>query len=103
MVMNEILTYKHPPLKILYKNWQGVTRIREVIPQTIGDEPTEWHPNEHYILYAICNESKTIKGFAFSGILAIGDEEIRRYLFNQKKIEELEAKIKILENRPLGD
>ena len=51
-------------IKVVYKNWRGETRSREVIPIRIESGSTQWHPETQWLLVATDVESGTEKQFA---------------------------------------
>ena len=55
-------------IEILYTNWKGETRIRQIIPQTIEFKSTEWHKEEQWLLKAIDIEKNEMRTFAIKDI-----------------------------------
>ena len=53
---------------ILYTNWKGETKYRNIIPISIEFKSTEWHKQEQWILNAIDVEKNAQRGFAIKDI-----------------------------------
>jgi predicted DNA-binding transcriptional regulator YafY len=58
-------------VKILYTNWRGETKVREIIPAEIVFVSTEWHPEEQWCLKAFDVEKKAERTFACKDIKAL--------------------------------
>lgn len=58
-----------PPLRFEYKNWQGQTAVRTVMPIKIWYGTTEFHPEEQYFLKALDVEKKEERDFAVKDII----------------------------------
>lgn len=59
-------------VSILYTNWRGERRWRDVIPDDIRFMESIYHPGKQWILLAIDCEENKLKEFAMSGIEAWG-------------------------------
>jgi hypothetical protein len=55
-------------VKILYTNWEGETRWRQVKPRSIYFGATEHHPEPQWLMNAMDMESLKYKDFAMRGI-----------------------------------
>ena len=53
---------------ILYTNYKGETRYREIIPKSIEYKSTDWHKEEQWILNAFDIEKNDDRGFAIKDI-----------------------------------
>ena len=53
---------------ILYTNYKGETRYREIIPKNIEYKSTDWHKEEQWILTAFDIEKNDDRGFAIKDI-----------------------------------
>lgn len=53
---------------ILYTNYKGETRYREIIPKSIEYKSTDWHKEEQWILNAFDIEKNADRGFAIKDI-----------------------------------
>ena len=53
---------------ILYTNYKGETRYREIIPKSIEYKSTDWHKEEQWILNAFDIEKNDNRGFAIKDI-----------------------------------
>ena len=58
-------------VQILYTNWKGETRLREIIPINIEFKSTNWHKEEQWILTAIDVEKNEERGFALKDIKSL--------------------------------
>lgn|SRR3990167_9778836 len=58
-------------IRIVYKNWRGETREREIIPQSIWFGSTKWHPDEQWLLKAIDVEKNEERDFQLVNIMNI--------------------------------
>lgn len=56
-------------VKILYKNWKGETRERQIDPTQIWFGSTEYHPEEQWFLKAHDVEKDAARDFAMRDIL----------------------------------
>jgi len=54
--------------KILYTNYRGETKIREIIPKELIFTSTEWHPEEQWCLRAFDIEKQAERTFACKDI-----------------------------------
>lgn len=52
------------PIRVLYKNWKGVTRWRRLQPLRIWVGSTEWHKERQTMLTAVDLEDTSTKDFA---------------------------------------
>lgn len=55
-------------VKILYTNWKGETRYRNIIPKSIEFKSTEWHKEEQWILNALDVDKNADRAFAIKDI-----------------------------------
>lgn len=55
-------------VKILYTNWKGETRYRNIIPKSIEFKSTEWHKEEQWILNALDVDKNAQRAFAIKDI-----------------------------------
>lgn len=55
-------------VKILYKNWKGVTSYRNIVPKSVEFKSTEWHPEEQWILNAFDIDKQADRAFAVKDI-----------------------------------
>ena len=55
-------------VKILYTNWKGETKYRNIIPKSIEFKSTEWHKQEHWILNALDVDKNADRAFAMKDI-----------------------------------
>ena len=55
-------------VKILYKNWKGVTSYRNIVPKSVEFKSTEWHPEEQWILNAFDVDKQADRAFAVKDI-----------------------------------
>lgn len=55
-------------VKVLYTNWKGETRAREIIPVRLWYGSTKWHPEDQYLLEAVDCEDNRSKDFALLGL-----------------------------------
>ena len=55
-------------VKILYTNWRGETKIREIIPQEIIFTSNEWHKEKQWCLIAFDIEKQAERTFACKDI-----------------------------------
>ena len=55
-------------VKILYKNWKGVTSYRNIVPKSVEFKATEWHPEEQWILNAFDIDKQADRAFALKDI-----------------------------------
>lgn len=53
---------------ILYTNYKGETRYRDIIPKSIEYKSTDWHKEEQWILNAFDIEKNDDRGFAIKDI-----------------------------------
>ena len=60
---------KAPPLRFEYKNWQGQTAIRTVMPIGVWYGKTEFHPEEQYFLKAMDVDKGEERNFAVKDII----------------------------------
>jgi len=59
---------KNHPVKILYTNWKGEKRVRNIIPEKIWFGKTEWHPEEGWLLRAYDIDKKDYRDYDLSHI-----------------------------------
>ena len=57
------------PLVFKYKNWEGKTSIRHIIPKKIYFGKTEWHSKNQWLLEAIDLDKKEKRTFAVKEII----------------------------------
>lgn len=62
------------PVPVLYTNWRGVTRERQIVPVAVRFGADQWHPKPQHILDALDAETGEYRGFALAGIHAWGAE-----------------------------
>ncbi len=55
-------------VKILYTNWKGETRYRNIIPKSIEFKSTDWHKEEQWILNALDVDKNADRAFAIKDI-----------------------------------
>ena len=55
-------------VKILYTNWKGETKYRNIIPINVEFKSTEWHKEEQWILNAFDIDKQANRGFAIKDI-----------------------------------
>lgn len=55
-------------VKILYTNWKGETKYRNIIPKSIEFKSTEWHKQEQWILNALDVDKNADRAFAMKDI-----------------------------------
>ena len=53
---------------ILYTNWKGETKYRNIIPISIEFKSTEWHKEQQWILNAIDIDKNAKRSFAIKDI-----------------------------------
>ena len=60
--------YMTDQIKMLYTNYKGETRVRNIIPEKVYYGSTRWHPVEQWFLRAIdCEtEDQELKDFALA-------------------------------------
>jgi len=57
------------PLVFKYKNWEGKTSIRHIVPERIYFGKTEWHPQKQWLLEAFDLDKKEKRIFAVKEII----------------------------------
>ena len=57
-------------IKILYTNWKGKTKIRQIIPKELVFTSNEWHKEEQWCLVAFDLEKEADRTFACKDIKA---------------------------------
>lgn len=57
-------------VKIIYKNWKGVTSTRTIFPQEIWFGHTQWHPADQWFLAAIDLDKNEPRDFALCDIIS---------------------------------
>ena len=55
-------------VNILYTNCQGKTGFRNIVPQELKFEETEWHPGEQWILHAFDVDKEAPRAFAIKDV-----------------------------------
>lgn len=55
-------------VRILYTNWKGETKYRNIIPKSIEFKSTKWHKDEQWILNAFDIDKSKDRGFAIKDI-----------------------------------
>ena len=55
-------------VKILYTNWKGETKYRNIIPKSIEFKSTQWHKEEQWILNAFDVDKNANRAFAIKDI-----------------------------------
>ena len=63
------------PLRILYINYKGETKVRNIIPQEIYYGSNDWHIEEQWLIDAIDIDKGALRTFAMAGIIFIYGEE----------------------------
>lgn len=58
-----------PSLVFKYKNWEGKTSIRHIIPEKIYFGSTKWHLKEQWLLEAYDLDKKEKRIFALKEII----------------------------------
>lgn len=58
------------PVKIIYRNWKGVTGERTILPERIWWGSTEWHPEPQWMMRAFDLDKTEIRNFAMVDILS---------------------------------
>ena len=53
---------------ILYTNWKGETKYRNIIPMSVEFKATQWHPAEQWILNAMDVDKNAQRAFAIKDI-----------------------------------
>ena len=53
---------------ILYTNWKGETKYRNIIPMSVEFKATQWHPEEQWILNAMDVDKNAQRAFAIKDI-----------------------------------
>lgn len=51
-------------LVVSYTNWQGVTRIRRVVPMGVVFRSSQWHPDPQWLLICRDVEKDELREFA---------------------------------------
>ena len=64
-----------PPLVFKYKNWQGETSVRHVIPIKIWYGETQWHPKKQWLLTAWDMDKGAERSFAIADIIEFFPKE----------------------------
>jgi len=57
------------PLVFKYKNWEGKTSVRHVIPEKTYFGKTQWHPKNQWLLEAFDLDKKEKRVFAVKEII----------------------------------
>lgn len=57
------------PVKVLYKNWSGEIRERDLVPLKLWFGSTKWHPEPQYLLKCFDDEDGETKDFALLGFM----------------------------------
>ena len=60
---------KKPSLKFRYKNWQGETAIRSVVPIEIWYGHTQFHSRNQWLLKALDVDKNAERDFAVADII----------------------------------
>ena len=55
-------------VKILYTNWKGETKYRNIIPESIEFKSTEWHKENQWIHNAMDVDKQAKRAFAIKDI-----------------------------------
>lgn len=63
------------PLVFEYKNWEGKTATRRVIPISFWYGTTEWHREEQWLLKALDVEKNAERDFAVKDIIRFIQEQ----------------------------
>jgi predicted DNA-binding transcriptional regulator YafY len=63
------MTKKNTPLTFKYKNWQGETAIRHIIPIKFWYGRTEFHKKDQWLLKATDVDKNAERDFAVKDIL----------------------------------
>ncbi|MBO4245576.1 MAG: hypothetical protein J5892_02400 [Bacilli bacterium] len=62
---------------ITYKNWEGITAKRNIIPIKLEYKKSEWHAHEEWILEAYDLDKKGHREFAVNNILVWDDKQVK--------------------------
>ncbi|OAS26337.1 hypothetical protein [Methylobacterium platani] len=62
----------------LYLNYRGDLAVRHIVPIRFWEGESEWHPGERHFLRVVEPETKKVRDFALSGIIAWGQAAIDR-------------------------
>jgi len=57
-------------VKIVYKNWKGITSERLILPERIWWGSTEWHTEDQWMMRAIDLEKNEVRNFAMTDVLS---------------------------------
>ena len=57
------------PIKVKYKNYQGITSIRTIIPQQIHYGSTDYHKEDQWLLDVFDVEKDALRTYALMNIL----------------------------------
>lgn len=58
------------PVKIIYRNWKGITSERNILPERIWWGSTEWHPEPQWMMRALDLDKSEIRNFAMQDVLS---------------------------------
>ncbi len=58
-------------VSVHYKNWQGESSKRTIIPEELYYGSTEWHPDEQWLLRAFDLDKEAYRVFALKDMQAI--------------------------------
>ena len=61
---------KGNPVRIIYKNWKGITSERLILPERIWWGSTEWHTVPQWMMRAQDLDKGEIRNFAMSDVLS---------------------------------
>lgn len=67
-ILNSFINKK---LKILYKNWKGVTSLRNIEVRSIWKGETDYHKGEQYFVTALDLDKNKTRDFAINDIINI--------------------------------
>jgi predicted DNA-binding transcriptional regulator YafY len=60
---------KQKPLRMRYKNWEGKTAVRVVMPIKLWYGKTKWHPKEGWLLKARDLDKDAERDFSVKDII----------------------------------
>ena len=56
-------------VKVLYKNWEGITAIRNIIPLKIWYGKTQWHKTSQWLIKVYDIDKKAERDYAMKDII----------------------------------
>lgn len=63
------------PNKILYKNWKGVTAVRNIEPLRLWHGSTEFHKEPQWFVTALDYQKDMVRDFALLDITELNSED----------------------------